>query len=58
MAETKGDLLLRLLGNPFSTASETFDAGLDTWLPASDYYSEKAPCAFGGPLTRLHFKDR
>ncbi len=39
------------------TASETFDVGRDTCSPVADDYFDKAPFAFEGTLTRLHFKN-
>jgi len=38
------------------TASETFDVGRDTSSPVADAYFDKAPFAFEGELTRLHFR--
>ena len=39
------------------TASETFDVGMDTNSPVADGYFDRAPFAFEGKLTRLHFKN-
>jgi hypothetical protein len=39
------------------TASETFDVGIDLNSPVADGYFDKAPFAFEGKLTKLHFTD-
>jgi arylsulfatase len=38
------------------TATETCDVGRDTCSPVADDYFDKAPFAFEGTLTKLHFK--